>query len=149
MQVFLQQRPVWGRAPGPGLMGGGVTDRPQSARGPLRAHSPGRLLGWVQLRQDSPWIFGLKYQHDRQHFRGKKNFIFFFPFLAAPQQMEFLGQGSDMSRIYDLYCSCGNTSSFNPPCQARNGTCVLVLLNCRTTVGISRVFYFFIFKIKS
>ena len=33
---------------------------------------------------------------------------FFFLFLAAPWHMEFLGQGSDLSYVYNLTCSCSN-----------------------------------------
>ena len=38
-------------------------------------------------------------------------FFFFLLFLAAPQHMEFPGQGSDLSRSYNLSCSCGNAGS--------------------------------------
>ena len=37
--------------------------------------------------------------------------ILFFSFLAAPQHMESLGQGSDPSHSYDLRCSCSDTRS--------------------------------------
>ena len=37
--------------------------------------------------------------------------FFFFSFLAAPQHMEFRGQGSDVSCNHDLSCSCGNAGS--------------------------------------
>ena len=37
--------------------------------------------------------------------------IFFFSFLAAPQHMEFLGQGSNMSLSLDQSHSCSNTRS--------------------------------------
>ena len=32
-------------------------------------------------------------------------------FLAAPQHVEFLGQGADVSHSYDLYQSCGTYGS--------------------------------------
>ena len=50
-----------------------------------------------------------------------KVFFVCFVFVAALQHVEFLGQGSDLSR------SCSNSKSFNPLCQARNQTCVLAL----------------------
>lgn len=53
--------------------------------------------------------------------------IFFFSFLAALRQMEFLGQGSDPSHSFDLHCSCGNTRTFNPLFWEGSGTCVLAL----------------------
>ena len=37
--------------------------------------------------------------------------LFFFSFLAAPQHMEFLGQGSDPSHSCDLSRNCGNAGS--------------------------------------
>ena len=40
-------------------------------------------------------------------------FFSYFLFLATPQHMEFLGQGSDLSHSRDLHCSCGNARSFN------------------------------------
>lgn len=43
--------------------------------------------------------------------------ISFFSFLAAPQYVEFLGQGLDPSGSCDLCCSCGNSGSFNPLCH--------------------------------
>ena len=50
--------------------------------------------------------------------------FFFFFFWPPPRHMEFPGQGSDLSCRCNLCCS--NTSSFNPLCQARDQTCVLV-----------------------
>ena len=55
------------------------------------------------------------------------SFSFFPPFLAASQRMDFPGQGSDPSRSCNLCLGCGNASSFNPLCQAWDGTCVLAL----------------------
>ena len=37
--------------------------------------------------------------------------IDFFSFLATPQYMEFLGQGSDLNCNCDLSCSCSNSGS--------------------------------------
>ena len=45
----------------------------------------------------------------RPRFRCPKDFFFFF--LAAPQPMEFLGQGSDLSHSCNLSCSYSNTGS--------------------------------------
>ena len=51
-------------------------------------------------------------------------------FLATPQHMEFLGQGSDLSCSCELCHIYGNARSFNPLCQAGNRTSVLVLQRC-------------------
>ena len=53
-----------------------------------------------------------------------------FFFLATPEHMEFPGQGSDPSCSCDLHHSYGNARSFNPLCQSRDQTCVLVLQRC-------------------
>ena len=45
--------------------------------------------------------------------------VFYFSFLAAPQHVEFPGQGSDLSHSLDLSCSCGNNGSL--PNHARPG----------------------------
>ena len=50
-------------------------------------------------------------------------FLFFFFFLAAPQLMEFPGQGSDPSHSFNLCYRCSNTRSFNTLCQARDRWC--------------------------
>ena len=42
----------------------------------------------------------------------------FLSFLAAPQHMDFLGQGSDPRHSCNLCYSCTNIRSFNPLCQA-------------------------------
>ena len=65
--------------------------------------------------------------------------------LAAPLYMEFLGQGSDLSRSCDLCHSFGSAGSFNPLCQARNLTCILALQrhcwsHC-TTTGTPRNYF--------
>ena len=44
-------------------------------------------------------------------------FFILFSFLAAPQHMTFLGQGSDLSYSYDLCQSCSNAISFNTLCE--------------------------------
>ena len=44
--------------------------------------------------------------------------------------IEFPGQRSDMSNCCDLHWSCGNATSFNPLCLARDGTCNLALQRC-------------------
>lgn len=57
--------------------------------------------------------------------RGRITFIFYFPFLAAPQHMEFPGQGWDSSCGCNLSYSCGNAGSLThragpgiqPECQ--------------------------------
>ena len=41
-------------------------------------------------------------------------FAYFFPFLATPRHMEFLGQGSNPNCSCDLCHGCGNAESFNP-----------------------------------
>ena len=56
--------------------------------------------------------------------------LIFFSFLAAPQHMDFPGQGADPSHICHLCRSCSNTRSFNLLCQAGDGTCVLELQRC-------------------
>ena len=77
----------------------------------------------------------------------KQLFFFFYPFsfLAAPWHMEFPGQGSEPSHSCDPYCSYNNARSFNPLCQARDRTCILVLQRqCRThcaTVGTPWAFF--------
>ena len=40
-------------------------------------------------------------------------FWFFSFFLATPQHIVFLGQGSDRSHSCNLSCSCGNAGSLN------------------------------------
>ena len=37
--------------------------------------------------------------------------FYFLSFLAAPRHTEFPGEGSDLSCIFDLSCSCGNAGS--------------------------------------
>ena len=37
--------------------------------------------------------------------------FFFFFFLAAPQHMEFPGQGSELSCSFDLHCRCSHSGS--------------------------------------
>ena len=54
-------------------------------------------------------------------------FFFYFSFLASPQHMELLGEGSDPSHSFDLHHCCGIAQSFNPLCWAREWTCTLVL----------------------
>ena len=51
--------------------------------------------------------------------------------VATLWHMEFLGQGSDPSRSWNLYHSCGNVRSSNPLCLAGDQTCVLVLQRSR------------------
>ena len=53
--------------------------------------------------------------------------LFFFFFEPALWNMEFLGQGSDLSYSYNLCLSCGNAESFNPLCQVVDQTCILIL----------------------
>ena len=59
--------------------------------------------------------------------------FFFFSFLTTPWHIEFQGQRSHLGS------SCGNTRSFNPPCWAGDGTCLLALQRCHrsccTTAG--------------
>ena len=67
-------------------------------------------------------------------------FLFLFSFLAAPQHVEFPGQGSDPSRSCDLPCSsCSKAGSFHPPRQAGDQICILALQRRRgshcATVG--------------
>ena len=45
-----------------------------------------------------------------------------FYFMATPTTMEVLGQGLNLSHSCYLHCSYSNARSFNPLCQARNGT---------------------------
>ena len=56
----------------------------------------------------------------------------FFFFLADPQHMEFPGQGSDPSHIFDLCRSYSNAGSFNPLCQPGDQTCILGISRCGT-----------------
>lgn len=70
---------------------------------------------------------------------------FFSPlFLAYLWHMEFPDQESDVSHN----CSFGNTGSFNPPCQARDQTWVLVLQrhwwSFYTTVGTHHSLFIFL-----
>ena len=67
--------------------------------------------------------------------------------MATPSHMEFLGQGSDPSHICDLCCSYGNAGSFNPLCQTRDGTSVLMLQRCHQLhhSSNSRLFIIIIF----
>jgi len=57
-------------------------------------------------------------------------FCFFFFLFWLAMAYEVLGQGSDPSCICDLHHNCGNARSFNPLCQAGDGTCVLKLQRC-------------------
>ena len=49
------------------------------------------------------------------------SFLFLSFFLAAPQRMEFLGQGSDSGCRCELRSSCSNTRFFSPMYQGRQG----------------------------
>ena len=70
----------------------------------------------------------------------------FFFFLAAPQHMEFLGQGSDPATVVTYATDEAMQTLLNPLCQARDRTCILAWQrycwsHC-TTRGISRIAYF-------
>ena len=65
-----------------------------------------------------------------------------FFFLAAPQHMEFLGQGSDLSHSCNLRHSYSNTGSLNLVCQARDRTCILALQRFLTTAETPLWFFF-------
>lgn len=52
---------------------------------------------------------------------------FFFCFLVTLWHMEFPDQGPDLSHSWDLHHRCGQVESFNPLCQARDWTGILVL----------------------
>ena len=65
-------------------------------------------------------------------------------FLAAAWHVEFPGEGSDPSHSCNLCYSCSNARSFNPLCQARDQTCVLVPQrhygsHCTTVTGVPTV----------
>ena len=65
-------------------------------------------------------------------------FVSFFLFLAAPWQMEFLGQESDPGWSCNLCWSCGNTRYFSPLCWV-GCTCILALQrHCRSCDAIAR-----------
>ena len=65
--------------------------------------------------------------------------------VATLWHMEFLGQGSDPSRSWNLYHSCGNVRSSNPLCLAGDQTCVLVLQRSRWSccATVETPFFFF------
>ena len=73
--------------------------------------------------------------------------LLFFFFIGHPLEYGVPGQGLDLSHSCNLCCSCGNIRSFNPPCQTRNQTHILVLQRCLqshfATAGTPDCCYFF------
>lgn len=60
----------------------------------------------------------------------KHQLLFFFLFWLSHSMWKFPRHGSGPSRSCDLHCSWSNAGSFNPPFQARDWTCILVLQRC-------------------
>ena len=69
-------------------------------------------------------IFTMNY-FTKKHEESQFLKLFIFSFLAILGQMEFLGQGSDLSPSCDLCHGCGNAGSFNQLCWAGDQTHVL------------------------
>ena len=74
-----------------------MLDNESCGLGPLQTPSKSLSVG-SQLSQE-----GLKIWNS--------SFFFFSLFLAAPQHMDLLGQGSDLSHSCNLSHSCGNAGS--------------------------------------
>ena len=79
-------------------------------------------------------------------------FFFFFSFFLspAPQRMEFLGQGLDLSCSFYLHHKCSHSGSFNSLCQAKDQTCLLAAAEIPPiplcySGNSSRTFFFFCF----
>ena len=76
-----------------------------------RCHHQGVCSSSVHVHYASTYLLGVvpckQLKHHWLHH-------FFLIFLAAPQHIELPGQGSDLSCICNLHCSCGNTRSLTP-----------------------------------
>ena len=83
-----------------------------------RRHASLPLRSWFQLSLD---IYPEMSLLDHM----KVLFTYFFPLLASPRHMEFLGQVSDTSCACNLCHSCSKTGSSNPMYRARDWTCIL------------------------
>ena len=57
------------------------------------------IIKFIELNNNKKKAMQSGYQENKK---------IFFSFLATPQHMQFLGQGSDPSCSCDLCCSCGN-----------------------------------------
>ena len=66
--------------------------------------------------------------------------FFLFFFLATPQHVEYLGEGSDPSLSCNLYHNCANARSFNPLCLQFGSAEVPQILLCHSGNSPVRIF---------